>query len=360
MLSTAAALAAPPALPPDRPTGRPAAIADHETPLIRRAQADDRDALGELYRRHQDQVRRFLASRLRGRPADVEDLLAETFLVAMQRISTFQLDRPGEFGNWLVGIARNMLLRWRQSSRHAAAVDERWSAITVSVEAASPEDAALDRLEVSEALSRLAPRARRALVLQHAVGLPCAEVALALGTTKRSIWALTGRARSELRGQPRTCACGCGATIRTERWGRDRYAGAACARRTAAAPVLCACGCGAALPAIRPSRQRYATRSCRYRAVWRRRQDAQRRALAGPVAADPALERVLAAVRAAGVVGVTRAELGQRTRLLAARLDRALDWLTGEWQVSVVLEPSDGRLVMRYRALAEAAAGRAA
>jgi hypothetical protein len=202
---------------------------------------------------------------------------------------------------------------------------------------------------------------RRALVLQHAVGMPCAEVALALGTTKRSIWAMTGHARSTLRGEVRRCACGCGIAIRPERWGRDRYAHLACARRAAAAtPVLCACGCGAALPDVRAHNRRYAAMRCRNRAAWRRRQAAQRPLLAGSVTADPAVERVLAIVRTAGIAGVTRAELVRRTRLLVARLDRALDLLSRRWSVSTVLEPVDGRLGVRYRALAGAGAGRAA
>jgi RNA polymerase sigma-70 factor, ECF subfamily len=337
-------------------------IADHEAPLIWRAQAGDRDAFGELYSRHQDHVRRYLTSRLYGRAADVEDLVAETFLAAMQRISTFQIDRPGEFGNWLVGIARNKLLGWhtRRASRETA-MEEQWSSAGAIAESASPEDVALDRLEVADALSRLTPRARRALVLQHVEDLSSAEVALALGTTKRSIWALTGWARSELRGQVRRCACGCGAAIRPERWGRDRYATGSCRRQAAVtAPPLCACGCGAELPAVRPSRRRYATRTCRYRAAWRRRQEAQRRYLAGSVTADPAVEHVLAVVREAGSAGITRTELARRTRLLAARLDRAIDLLAGRWSISVVLEPCDGRLIVRYRALAGATARRAA
>jgi hypothetical protein len=220
---------------------------------------------------------------------------------------------------------------------------------------------ALNRLEVADALSSLAPRMRRALVLQHVAGLPIAEIALALGTTKRSIWGLTGRARSELRGEVPLCACGCGGALRPERWGRDRFASAACRRRAAASvPVLCACGCGAALPDVRAHNRRYATTTCRNRAAWRRRQEAQRRHLAGPAAADPAVERVLAVVRVAGIAGMTRTVIARRTRLLAGRLDRALDLLASRWSVSVVLEPSDGRLVMRYRALAGAGAGRAA
>jgi RNA polymerase sigma factor (sigma-70 family) len=360
-----AALAAPRPFPePDRPiVGRPAAaIVDHEAPLIRRAQAGDRDAVGELYSRHRARVRRYLITRLpdRDADADADDLVAETFLTAMQRIAAFEPDRPGEFGNWLVGIARNKLLVWsRRPARRELAVAA--PCPPAGAETLSPEEVALNRLEVADALSSLAPRMRRALVLQHVAGLPTAEIALALGTTKRGVWALTGQARSALRGEVRQCACGCGRALRPERWGRDRFATVACARRAAAAaPVLCACGCGAELPAVRAHNRRYATMRCRNRAAWRRRKEAQRRYLAAPVTADPAVERVLAVVRAAGGAGTTRGELARRTRLLAARLDRALDLLSGRWSVSVVLEPSDGRLVLRYRALGGVAAGRAA
>ncbi len=361
MLSTAAAMAAPSIRQPDRPIGRPTAIADHEAPLIRRAQAGDRDAFGELYRRHEGHTRRYLASRVRGRAADVDDLVAETFLTAMQRIASFQLDRPGEFGNWLVGIARNKLLCWHQRDRREIATGGCFQG-GADAESVSPEEVALDHLDVADALSRLAPRARRALVLQHVAGLPTAEIALALGTTKRSIWGLTGRARSELRGEVRQCACGCGVALRPERWGRDRYASKTCGRQPAAAvaAVLCACGCGVELPAVRTLNRRYATRTCRNRAAGRRRQAAQRRYLAGPVAADPAVERVLAVVQAADGGGITRTELSRRVRLLAARLDRALDLLSSQRQVSVALEPSGGRLVMHYHALAGVTARRAA
>lgn len=363
MPATAVLATALPLREPGRPIGRPApAIANHEAPLIRRAQAGDREAFGELYGRHEPRVRSYLSRRLRGREADVEDLVAETFLTALQRISTFELDQPGEFENWLVGIARNKLRRWlRHPSRRETTVDEVWSAAEVCAGSASPDEMALDRLDLAAALSRLTPRVRRALVLQHAVGLPTAEIALALGTTKRSVWALTGRARAVASGEVKSCACGCGAILTPERWSRVRYASLACRQRAAAASCpLCACGCGAALPAERVHNRRYATTRCRSRAAWQRRKEAQRRYLAAPVTADPAVERVRQLVLAAGGNGTTRSELSRRARLLAARLDRAIDLLARRELISVVLEPSDGRLVMRYRALADAAERRAA
>jgi hypothetical protein len=78
------------------------------------------------------------------------------------------------------------------------------------------------------------------------------------------------------------------------------------------------------------------------------------------VTSDPAVERVLAIVRAAGSLGKTRAELAGRTRLLARRLDRALDLLAARWSIAAVLGPEDGRLVIRYPAADGAVAGMAA
>jgi RNA polymerase sigma-70 factor, ECF subfamily len=334
-------------------------ITDHESPLIRRAQAGSSDAVGALYERHEPSIRRYLASRLgSGHAADIDDLVAATFLTAMERISTFELERPGEFGNWLIGIARNKLMNWHgRPSRRETALEELPTATGPAAQSRSPEEVVCDRVELADALSRLTLRARTALVLQHAVGLPHAEVALALGTTKRAIQALTGLARQELRGQARLCACGCGTAIPCNK----RYATRACrTRRPSATRVLCACGCGTALPAVRHHRRRYATTRCRNRAAYLRRKEAQRRYLAGPVTADPAVGRVLQLVQAAGSRALSRGELSRRTRVLAARLDRALDLLARRHLISVDLEPGQGRLVMRYRALAGATARRAA
>ncbi|HXM55418.1 MAG TPA: RNA polymerase sigma factor [Candidatus Dormibacteraeota bacterium] len=331
----------------DRPR-RVATITTVEAPLIRRAQAGDSDAFGGLYERHEPPVRRYLASRLgSGHAADIDDLVAETFLTAMQRIGTFELERPGEFGNWLIGIARNKFMGWlNRPSRRETASDEPWAVASVEESAApSAEDVALDRIEVEDALSRLTPRARRALVMQHMVGLPTAEIALALGTNKRAVWELTGQARAQLRG----------------RMGDAGRPDSEQASTPAALPVaLCACGCGVELPAERRRTQRYATARCRSRAAWQRRKEAQRRALDAPVTADPAVERVLALVRAAGDSGIDRGELSRRTRVLAARLERALGLLARRHLVSVHLEPSEGRLLVRYRAPAVSHAWRAA
>jgi RNA polymerase sigma factor (sigma-70 family) len=341
----------------DQPTAacrrRAATNTDPARPLSRGAQAGDREAFGRLYERHLERVRRFLAARLHGHADDVDDLVADTFLTAMQRIDAFQLDQPGEFGNWLVGIARNKLLNWlNRPARRDVAIDEPGAGVDArcvaggGVESVSPEHVALDRVEVADALSRLSPRVRRAFVLQHAVDLPTAEIALALGTTKRVVWGLTGKAREQLRGQ---VAAGVAVAAESSR----RHAAAT----APAMPVaLCACGCGLELPAVRDRRQRYASAACRYRAASRRRKEAQRRLLAGPATADPVVGRVLALVQAAGGEGIDRGELSRRTRVLVARLDRALDLLARRHLISVGLEPGDGRLVVRYRALASAAA----
>lgn len=65
-------------------------------------------------------VRGYLAARLHHQE-DVEDLAQEVFLVAFERLESYQ---GGPFGAWLVGIARNRLRNhWRAGRRRADAMD---------------------------------------------------------------------------------------------------------------------------------------------------------------------------------------------------------------------------------------------
>lgn len=80
--------------------------------LVRAAQADP-DAFDALYRRHVDQVYRYCHSHVSGH-LDAEDLTAQTFLAALQSLSSY--DGQGSFAAWLFSIAR-----------HKCADHHRWS-----------------------------------------------------------------------------------------------------------------------------------------------------------------------------------------------------------------------------------------
>jgi RNA polymerase sigma-70 factor (ECF subfamily) len=311
-----------------------AAIPDHEAELIRRAQAGDREAFGVLYLRHRPSVFRFALSHLHNL-SDAEDIAAETFITALGRLGTFRPDEA-RFVDWLLGVARNkMLLHWDWQKRHPEAeLPPEWDP-ALATQMPGPEETACLRLEVARLLSRLTPRARQVMVLQHAAGLSRDEVARTLGMSRSRIRLLTGQARASLTGAPN--------------WTMPARKGA-----RVLPPALCACGCGAELPAERRTTQRCATRGCRDRL----RQ--QGRLLDVPAVAHPATDKVLAAIAVAGQDGITRADLNDRLRLPAARLDRIVSLLAARGLVREERESAATRPVVRYYALPRSAAGRAA
>ncbi len=99
------------------PPGRRGAVNTHPMPdvltvecgvtdlarLIRAAQGGDRLAFGELYAAYARAVHGIVLSRVPR--ADVDDLVQDVFVIAMQRVGT--LRDPASFGGWLAAIARN-------------------------------------------------------------------------------------------------------------------------------------------------------------------------------------------------------------------------------------------------------------
>src|ERR1051326_7197985 len=93
--------------------GGVASVAD-EIELIRRAQAGDNDAKGELFRQHYGKVVNFLRTLLGYRSCDVEDVAAEAFVTALTKLDRFSLDEDGRFVNWLLSIARYTAFHFRR------------------------------------------------------------------------------------------------------------------------------------------------------------------------------------------------------------------------------------------------------
>src|SRR3990170_7984877 len=86
--------------------------------LVHRAVVGEQDAFAELYERYVSRVYRYIHYLTSGAP-DVEDLTAQTFLRAWQKIQCFE-PRAGSFGPWLLRIAHNLAvsyLRRRHNER---------------------------------------------------------------------------------------------------------------------------------------------------------------------------------------------------------------------------------------------------
>ncbi len=167
--------------------------------LLARVRDGDLGALGELYDRHAESVRRVLA-RLGLRPGDADDLTQATFLDVVRAAASY--DGRDSARPWLVGMA---VMRAR---RHRRSIT-RWAAHLVSVgrepspPATATPEAALDRQQQAQraqrALDALAPKKREVFVLVVLEGLSGEEVATTLGVPVATVWTRLHYARRELR-----------------------------------------------------------------------------------------------------------------------------------------------------------------
>jgi RNA polymerase sigma-70 factor, ECF subfamily len=91
--------------------------ADQDRALVERAQAGDMAAFRTLYDRHASAVYRFAIVPMVGDPTLAEDLLADTFVRALENLHRFQWQGKGVLP-WFVRIAKNICLdHLRKSGR---------------------------------------------------------------------------------------------------------------------------------------------------------------------------------------------------------------------------------------------------
>jgi RNA polymerase sigma-70 factor, ECF subfamily len=134
----------------------------------------DEERFDRLYGAHRADLERFVYRRIP--PAQVEDVVAETFLVAWRRLD----DLPDDPRPWLFGIARNLMLR-------SARATGRWHALQVRLAAEPPVPAeelaggVATRTDLARAWARLTPGEREVLTLIAWDGLSVAEAAAVLG-----------------------------------------------------------------------------------------------------------------------------------------------------------------------------------
>ncbi len=172
-----------------------AAPADDDAALVARALAGDRVAEAQLYRRHARALAN-VAARLLGSRADAEDVVQETFVIALERLG--DLRDPSSLRAWLTRVAvsraqrrlrRRRLLRWLGLDR----TEEDLSLDALAAPDASPEVRA-ELARVSAALERCDPDARVAWTL-HRVEAETLEATAeicgcSLATVKRRIAAV--------------------------------------------------------------------------------------------------------------------------------------------------------------------------
>jgi RNA polymerase sigma-70 factor (ECF subfamily) len=168
---------------------------------IRRARGGDRDAFGELVRRHHRRVYA-TAFRVVGNHPDADDLTQEAFLRAYRALGTF--DGRSDFFTWLYRIVVNLALNMlRQQQRHRATPLEDgrlppgWD--RGGTDLRSQAEAKDLCLRVGAALLTLSPTLRVTVVLALIEEMPHKIVAEILGCSEGTVAWRVNQARKQLR-----------------------------------------------------------------------------------------------------------------------------------------------------------------
>ena len=163
------------------------AVSD-EAILLRRCRAGDRDAFGELVRRHEDKAFR-VAYRFLNSVEDARDAVQEAFLRAYRSLRSLRGDR---FEPWFMKILVNLCTDERRRRSRVVLTglvgDERAQEAT---------DYDLRSL-IRSALARLPARYRQVLILRDVEGYSTRETSEILGLTEVTARVLLLRARRRL------------------------------------------------------------------------------------------------------------------------------------------------------------------
>lgn len=168
--------------------------ADDATLAARVVVSDDRAAFGELVRRHQSAVRRFLRSLTHGDTGLADDLAQDTFVQAYRGLARFRGEAA--FSSWLLGIAYN---HWRNARRRERAIPlepAHLDALEPTPSAAPGSDLQQD---LAAALVRLEPDEQTALHLCYQQGLSHGEAAAVLGRPVGTVKTHLARGKEKLR-----------------------------------------------------------------------------------------------------------------------------------------------------------------
>ena len=166
-----------------------------------RASWEDSDRFGALYDRYAGHLYRYAYQRV-GAPA-AEDVVAETFLAAFRRRTSYDLGRP-DARPWLFGILTRVLADHRRGER------AHLRALARAAPPAAADDGPADRVAARvaadrargpllAALASLAAGDRDALLLVAWGGLSYDEVAAALAIPPGTVASRLNRARRKVR-----------------------------------------------------------------------------------------------------------------------------------------------------------------
>ncbi|MEV0382129.1 RNA polymerase sigma factor [Nonomuraea sp. NPDC050643] len=158
------------------------------------------ERFASLFVRHAPELKRYVVRRLGMEPAD--DIVAETFAVALQRLETYD-EGLGDERAWLYGIATNLIGRHRRREIGLYKALSRTGADSVTEPFTDEVDrrvaASGVRRRLAKALAGLSQKHRDTILLVTWTELTYEEAAVALGVPVGTVRSRVNRARSKLR-----------------------------------------------------------------------------------------------------------------------------------------------------------------
>ncbi|MCC6705645.1 MAG: sigma-70 family RNA polymerase sigma factor [Thermomicrobiales bacterium] len=165
--------------------------------VVRRALRNRAD-FAPLYERHAAAIYGYCYNHTRD-PELANDLAAQIFLRAIERLGQYQPRAHASFRSWLFAIARNIVIdHWRRF-RPTWPI-EPWQIAAIADEP-GPEEITLHRARMADLLDALdqLPERQRTIVEFRLAGMTTPEIASALGLTESAVKSAQTRAYRHLR-----------------------------------------------------------------------------------------------------------------------------------------------------------------
>ena len=134
-----------------------------------------------------------LCCRMTGSLADADDLAQETFIQAYQHLDSFRAE--ARFSSWLYRIAMNQCLNWQKRKQRQERLHQEWS--EQDQQPSGPDGRQAQQIQ--EALMKLPPKQRAAVILTTWDGLNHAEAAAVLGCSETTVSWRVFAARAKLK-----------------------------------------------------------------------------------------------------------------------------------------------------------------
>lgn len=165
-------------------------MAESDQHLVRRTLIGDAQAFGDLVERYERLVHGLILETVR-RPDETEDLVQEVFCKAYEQLSS--LRKPSCFASWIARLASNTAIQWLRHRRvQVRSETERERLLPLA--SRWPDEVCEERETARflwEAMDRLAPEQRRAVVLYYLEGCTYREIGRSLGISATAVrWRL--------------------------------------------------------------------------------------------------------------------------------------------------------------------------